>query len=167
MVIMEEHIMQAEVLNITVGQLLEIEPMPLLREDEVKRKYVRGQPLVAPDKVKNLPTRMYELHQWYMNITKISDRLSLMVNVKQDHYYHQKAVSVEYLELFQLYNQDALDKSIVSCYCLMKIYEMRKGGRFGIGFIDPNTVNEYTWKINQHYAKEVEDNMLEFLKRLK
>ena len=40
MVITKDHIMQAEVLNITVGQLLEIEPMPLLREDEIKRKYV-------------------------------------------------------------------------------------------------------------------------------
>ena len=109
--------MQAEVLKITVGQLLEIEPMPVLREDKIKRKYVRGQPLVKPDKVKNLPTRMYELHQWYMNITNISNQESLMVNVKKEHY-HEKALSVEYSELFQLYNQDALDKSIVSCYCL-------------------------------------------------
>ena len=45
----------------------------------------------------------------------------------------------------------------------MKMYEMRKGGRFGIGFIDPNTVNEY----NKRCAKEVDDSMLEFLKRLK
>ena len=110
--------MQAEVLNITVGQLLEIEPMPVLREDEIKRKYVRGQPLVELDKVKNLPTRMYELHQQYMNITKISNRESLMVNVKEEHYYHEKALAVEYSELLQLYNQDALDKSLVSCYCL-------------------------------------------------
>ena len=117
-VITEEHIEQAETLNITVGQLLEIEPMPLLREDEIKQKYVRGQPLVEPDKVKKLPMRMYELHQWYMDITKISNRESLMVNVKKDHYFHEKVVSVEYSELFQLYNQDALEKSIVSCYCL-------------------------------------------------
>ena len=110
--------MQAEVLKITVGQLLEIEPMPMLRENEIKQKYVRGQPLVEPDKVKNLPTRMYELHQWYMNITKISNRESLMVNVKHEHYYHEKALAIEYPELFQLFNQDALDKSIVSCYCL-------------------------------------------------
>ena len=110
--------MQAETLNITVGQLLEIEDMPGIIEEEIKRKYVRGQPLVEPDEVKNLPTRMYELHQWYMNITKISDRLSLMVNVKEEHYFHEKALSVEYSKLFQLYNQDALDKSIVSCYCL-------------------------------------------------
>ena len=110
--------MQAEELKITVGQLLEIEPMPVLIEDEIKWKYVRAQSLVEPDKVKNLPTRMYELHQWYMNITNISDRFSLMVNVKEEHYFHEKALSVEYSEQFQLYNQDALDKSIVSCYCL-------------------------------------------------
>ena len=110
--------MQAEVLKITVGQLLEIEPMPVLREDEIKRKYVRGKPLVEPEEVKNLPTRMYELHDWYMKITKISNRESLMVNVKEEHYFHVKALSVEYSELFQLFNQDALDKSIVSCYCL-------------------------------------------------
>ena len=53
-----------------------------------------------------------------MDITKISNRESLMVNVNKDYYYHEKAVTVEYSELFQLYNQDALDKSIVSCYCL-------------------------------------------------
>ena len=47
------------------------------------------------------------------------------------------------------------------------MYEMRKGGRYGIGFIDPNTVNEYTWQINPHHQKDVEDNMLQFLKRLK
>ena len=46
------------------------------------------------------------------------------------------------------------------------MYEMRKGGRYGIGFIDPNTVNEYTWKIDARYQKAVEDSMLEFLKQL-
>ena len=40
------------------------------------------------------------------------------------------------------------------------MYEMRKGGRYGIGFIDPNTVNEYTWLINPHHQKDIEDNML-------
>nr|XP_040260640.1 uncharacterized protein LOC120976982 [Aegilops tauschii subsp. strangulata] len=152
-------------LNISVGQLLEIEPMSPLREEEIKRKYVRGQPLVKPEEVKNLPTRMHELHWWYMNITKISNRESLMVNVKEEHYFHEKALSVEYSELFQLYNQDALDKSLVSCYCLMKMYEMKKSGRYGIGFIDPNTVNEHTWNIPSCRAS-LEKSMLEFFKRL-
>ena len=38
-------------------------------------------------------------------------------------------------------------------------------GRYGIGFIDPNTINEDTWKL-EWYKADVEKNMLEFLKRL-
>ena len=38
--------------------------------------------------------------------------------------------------------------------CRMKIYEMKKGGRYGIGFIDPNTINEYTWKLDPYYKKK-------------
>ena len=47
----------------------------------------------------------------------------------------------------------------------MKIYEMKKGGRYGIGFIDPNTINEFTWKL-EYCKQDVEESMLEFLKRL-
>ena len=46
------------------------------------------------------------------------------------------------------------------------MYEMKTGGRYGIGFIDPNTVNEYTWNIDEYHQKHVEDSMLEFLKQL-
>ena len=45
------------------------------------------------------------------------------------------------------------------------MYEMKKGGRYGIGFIDPNNVNEYTWTY-KWYKDDVEKNMLEFLKCL-
>ena len=42
---------------------------------------------------------------------------------------------------------------------------MKKAGRYGIGFIYPNTVNEYTWKL-EWCRQDVEKCMLEFLKRL-
>ena len=44
---------------------------------------------------------------------------------------------------------------------------MKKGGRYGIGFVDPNTINECTWKIDPYHEKSVEESMLEFFKRLK
>jgi len=47
----------------------------------------------------------------------------------------------------------------------MKIYEMNKNGRYGIGFIDPNTINQETW--TREWAREdTEKSLLEFLKRL-
>ena len=45
------------------------------------------------------------------------------------------------------------------------MYEMKKVGRYGIGFIDPDTVNEQTWTC-AWYNDDLEENMLEFLKRL-
>ena len=74
--------------------------------------------MVKPEEVKKLSTRMYELHEWYMKITKTTNRESLMVKVKAEHYFNETALYVEFTELFQLFNQDAFDKSIVSCYCL-------------------------------------------------
>jgi len=47
------------------------------------------------------------------------------------------------------------------------MYEMKKGERYGIGFIDPNTINEYTWNLDTYYRASVEESMLEFFKRLK
>ena len=45
------------------------------------------------------------------------------------------------------------------------MYEMKKVVRYGIGFIDPNSINEETWTY-EWYKEDVEKNMLEFLKRL-
>ena len=45
------------------------------------------------------------------------------------------------------------------------MYEMKKSGRYGIGFIDPNTINEDIWKF-PFYQAGVEESMVEFLKRL-
>ena len=45
------------------------------------------------------------------------------------------------------------------------MYEMKKSGRYGIGFIDQNTINQDIWQI-EHCQAAVEESMLEFLKRL-
>ena len=47
------------------------------------------------------------------------------------------------------------------------MYEMKKSGSYSIGFIDPNTINEYTWKLDPYYEKSIEESMLEIFKRLK
>ena len=82
---------------------------------EVAYKYVLGENLV--ENVRSLPTRMRNLHTWYKNVAKTGTD-SMMVGVKEEHYFQEYAVMVEFSELFQLYNLRALDKSIVSCYCL-------------------------------------------------
>ena len=45
------------------------------------------------------------------------------------------------------------------------MYEMKKSGRYGIGFIDPDTINEYTWNLPTCQVS-LEESMLEFFKCL-
>ena len=107
----------ARMLGITVEQFLEIEEFPPLDQKEMERQYVPGEPLVLPDDEKLLTTQMYKLHDWYMREIK-KGMESLMVKVEKEHYVHKNALWIENSEFFQLFNQKALDKSIVSCYCL-------------------------------------------------
>jgi len=46
----------------------------------------------------------------------------------------------------------------------MKMYEMKKAGRYGIGFIDPNMVNQVIWE-DQYSRKDTEKFLLQFLKQ--
>jgi hypothetical protein len=64
-----------------------------------------------------LTTQLYKLHTWYMTAAK-EGRTYLMAGVKEHHLFREYAVQVEFSELFQMYNQLALDKAILSCYCL-------------------------------------------------
>ena len=82
---------------------------------EVAYKFVQGKNLV--ENVSALPTRMRNLHSWYLNRAKEGFE-SIMVGVKEEHYFQEYAVSVDFVDLFALYNLRALDKSLLSCYCL-------------------------------------------------
>ena len=43
----------------------------------------------------------------------------IIVGINDEHYFNgDEEIYIDFEELFQLYNQDAIDKSIVSCYCL-------------------------------------------------
>ena len=82
---------------------------------EIAYQYVLGQPLVTDTKA--LTTKLWKLHNWYMTAAK-EEKFYLMAGVKEEHYFREYAVQVEFSELFQMYNLRALDKCIISCYCL-------------------------------------------------
>ena len=100
--------------GLSVDQLLGSEEIPMA---DVAWQYAPGKSLVRPEQVPHLSTQMRRLHEWYLKEVK-NGREMLMVKVKEEHYFYENELCIEFPEIFQLYNQDALDKSIVSCYCL-------------------------------------------------
>ena len=81
----------------------------------IQPKFELGLPLVENPSA--LTTQLYKLNNWYMAAAK-QGREYLMAGVKDQHYFREYGVQVDFSELFQMYNQLALDKSIISCYCL-------------------------------------------------
>ena len=101
------------------GSLQHIDWNTVLPFGGVAYQYVPGENLV--ENVSSLSTRMRNLHTWYKKVAKTGN-VSVLVAVKEEHYFQEYVVSVEFSELFQLYNLRALDKFLISCYCLYVVY---------------------------------------------
>lgn len=81
-------------------------------------QYRLGKDLVTKEDWANLPTRMRALHKWYKDASADGDEI-LSVKLRDEHYFMgEQTIHIDFDELFQLFNQKALDKSIISCYCL-------------------------------------------------
>ena len=79
--------------------------------------YVYGKSLVRPEEVNSLTTQLRRLHLWYEKAVAAGHDV-FWVSYKKEHYFTDDAMYIPFSEIFQLFNQDSLDKSLVSCYCL-------------------------------------------------
>ena len=96
-----------------LGDDVEFETMEV---DEFRYQY--GKPLVK-DGSPPLTTMMRRFHQWYMKTCSGSGKDTLTMRIKEEHDLVGTGLfSVEFDELFELYNQKAIDKTLVTCYCL-------------------------------------------------
>jgi hypothetical protein len=80
-------------------------------------KYEPGKSLVRPELLGSLSTRKRQLHQWYMKAAN-KGLDTIMVKVGEEHFFRDDSICIYLADLWDLYNLDALDKSIVSTYCL-------------------------------------------------
>jgi hypothetical protein len=82
-----------------------------------KPKFIMGVPLVSKEKLEDLPINMRYLHTWYLNEAK-NGRTMIVARVPREYYGRPKDIHIDFDELFQMYNCDTLDKSLMSYYCL-------------------------------------------------
>jgi hypothetical protein len=82
------------------------------------RTYVYGQSLVNPDRLSSLGTQMYLLNKWYLKMYETKKVAWIVGRTRPENYLDYDTIHVEFNELHQLLNQDSLDKSLISCWCL-------------------------------------------------
>jgi len=104
--------------RLTKGQLRGEDEVPI-HPGAGRKPFVMRQPLMWLELIDMLPTRMRELHQWYM---KLSAEGNVMFATRiQDRHFHRGIdhvwIEVEFF-LF-LYHQNALDKSLLSAFTML------------------------------------------------
>ncbi|XP_052159476.1 uncharacterized protein LOC127776981 [Oryza glaberrima] len=143
--------------GLSMEQLLEdasIETAPVMYTFKL------GEPLVTPDKIRELPTQMYRFHQWYMDKSAMGREMFGARVRNSDYYQGEDVIWIRYKEVFDLYHLKALDVSILSAWTLMEIQLCRQHNKFNTGFMDPHKVNTL---MIQQYKKQTEDNIVHFL----
>ncbi|BAD52539.1 hydroxyproline-rich glycoprotein -like [Oryza sativa Japonica Group] len=124
--------------GLTTDQLLGVEP---IEKAELKYMYELGKPLVKPELVQSLPTQMYKFHQLYMEMSA-TGREMIGARIRDlDFLQGDDILWINFKGIYEVYQLDALDVSIMSCWILMEIQRARRRRVFDTGFIDPRRVN--------------------------
>ncbi|BAS90082.1 Os04g0516225 [Oryza sativa Japonica Group] len=144
--------------GLTTDQLLGVAP---IEKAEVKYMYELGKPLVKPELLQSLPTQMYKFHQLYMEMSA-TGREMIGARIRDtDFLQGDDILWINFKGIYELYQLDALDVSIMSCWILMEIQRARRWGVFDTGFIDPRKVNV---AMLDQYPQATEDNLVHLLK---
>nr|ABA99078.1 transposon protein, putative, CACTA, En/Spm sub-class [Oryza sativa Japonica Group] len=100
----------------------EIEPLVTgvapIEKAEVKYMYELGKPLVKPELLQSLPTQMYKFHQLYMEMSA-TGREMIGARIRDtDFLQGDDILWINFRGIYELYQLDALDVSIMSCWIL-------------------------------------------------
>ena len=85
----------------------------------VAPKYVRGAELVSKNRLDEMPTHLRQLHEWYLQFWERDKTTKyITADIPEEYYFRREEIHVEITEFWQLFNLEALDKALMSCYCL-------------------------------------------------
>ena len=95
--------------NLTKAQLLGQEKIPV-HQGAGRKPFVLVEPLMWPELIDTLPTRMRELHQWYLKACS-EGYIMLAARIKHTYFYRvMYDIWIDFDHFLFLFHQDALDK---------------------------------------------------------
>ena len=101
--------------GLTVDQLVGGAPIP---KAEVAYKFELGKPLVRPEQLQSLPTQMYKFHERYMEMSAKGREMFGARIRNPDFLQGEDVLWIHFKDLFDLYQLDALDVSLLSAWIL-------------------------------------------------
>nr|AAT38099.1 unknown protein [Oryza sativa Japonica Group]AAV31395.1 putative hydroxyproline-rich glycoprotein [Oryza sativa Japonica Group] len=108
----------------------------------------------------SLPTQMYKFHERYMEMSAKGREMFGARIRNPDFLQGEDVLWIHFKDLFELYQLDALDVSLLSAWILLEIQRARWRRVYDTGFIDPRKINT---EMIDKYEKDTEDNLVHLL----
>jgi hypothetical protein len=105
--------------KIPVGGLIGYEDLPADKNQEFIWHFELGQPLVKPDLVNKLPTKMCRFHDWYLNKSAEGlEMFGMLVRPRDFALQNEKVVWLRFSDIYEIYHLDAVNTDLMMAWCL-------------------------------------------------
>jgi hypothetical protein len=100
-----------------VGGIIGFEYLPADRNQEFRWCFELGQPLVKPELVNKLPTKMRKFHDWYLKKSAEDlEMFGMLVRPGDFALQNEKVVWLRFSDIYEIYHMDAVNTDHMMAY---------------------------------------------------
>jgi hypothetical protein len=102
-----------------VGGIIDLEDLPTNKNQEFRWRFELGQPLVKPELVNKLPTKMRRFHDWYLKKSAEGLKMfGMLVRPGDFALQSEKVVWLRFIDIYEIYHLDAMNIDLMMAWCL-------------------------------------------------
>jgi hypothetical protein len=97
-----------------IGGIISLEDLPVDKNQEFRWRFELGQPLVKPELVNNLPTKVRRLHDWYLKKSAEGlEMFGMLVRPGDFALQNEKVVWLRFIDIYEVYHLDAVNTDLM------------------------------------------------------
>jgi hypothetical protein len=105
--------------KLPVGGLIGYEDQPADKNQEFRWRFELGKPLLKPELVNKLPTKMRKFHGWYLKKSaKGLEMFGMLMRPGDFALQNEKVAWLQFIDIYEIYHLDALNTDLMMAWCL-------------------------------------------------
>jgi hypothetical protein len=109
--------------KLLVGGLIGYEDLPADKNQEFRWRFELGKPLVKPELVNKLLTKMRRFHDWYLKKSAEGlEMFGMLVRPGNFALQNEKVVWLRFTDIYEIYHLDAVNTDLMMAWCMQVTY---------------------------------------------
>jgi hypothetical protein len=100
--------------KLPVGGLIGLEDLPADKNQEFRWRFELGKPLVKPELVNKLPTKMRRFHDWYLKKSAEGlEMFGMLVRLGDFALQNEKVAWLQFADIYEIYHLDTMNTDLM------------------------------------------------------